>query len=311
MRAVLTASCLFTMPIAAQTPPEPGRLLTNFAGDGVSMRWNTVLDGVMGGRSSGSFRTLERTLLFEGTLNTNGGGFASIRTAPAKLELEGYEGIRVRVRGDGRTYSLRLQQSGLRRGVSYRAEFATTAGQWRDVWLPFTDFVPTWRGRILDMPSPDPARVEALGVTIADKVDGPFRIELDTIHAYARFTIEDYTWENRLLLVFAPDAADAQAKRQVAAVESRRAAFDDRDMALLRVFGKGRSFAEGRPLTHEAAAGLRKQFGVGEREFAVVLVGKDGVVKRRADSEQSLEDVFAQVDKMPMRRAEVQRRTSN
>jgi len=41
--------------------------------------WRVINDGVMGGRSSGGPRFENGVMVFEGRINTNGGGFSSIR----------------------------------------------------------------------------------------------------------------------------------------------------------------------------------------------------------------------------------------
>ncbi|MFT4542834.1 MAG: NADH dehydrogenase [ubiquinone] 1 alpha subcomplex assembly factor 1 [Planctomycetota bacterium] len=162
------------------------RLLTDFGSKGMPLRWLSVEDGVMGGLSSCSFRVVDAVLQFSGVLNTNGGGFASIRTRPTQLGLEGMEGVHLRVKGGGRTYSARLQDSDGMRAASYRAEFETTkTGEWQDVWLPFRSFRASWRGRDLDRPPIDPAEIQTIGITIADKIDGAFLLEVDSIAAYA------------------------------------------------------------------------------------------------------------------------------
>ena len=73
----------------------------------VAERWYAINDGVMGGRSRGTFDIEQGLLVFRGSLNTNGGGFASIRIDRDKLDLDGvklsdYQGVHLRVRGDGR-----------------------------------------------------------------------------------------------------------------------------------------------------------------------------------------------------------------
>ena len=64
--------------------------------------WYVVNDNVMGGRSDGDFRIEEGELHFAGRTNTDGGGFSSIRTDAVELDLAEYDGIRLRVKGDGR-----------------------------------------------------------------------------------------------------------------------------------------------------------------------------------------------------------------
>jgi hypothetical protein len=72
--------------------------------------WRTINDGVMGGVSSGEIIETEDGLRFQGFLSLeNSGGFASVRRL-LDVSLEGVKGIRLRVRGDGRTYQMRIRQ---------------------------------------------------------------------------------------------------------------------------------------------------------------------------------------------------------
>lgn len=289
------------------------KLLTAFGENeqgGLPLRWVTVLDGVMGGRSSGEFDIEDGTLRFAGVLNTNGGGFSSIR-AQTSAKLGDYEGIHLRVRGDGRTYSMRLQQSGegRRRVASYRAEFATQkGGSWQDVWLPFDRFVPTWRGRQLDLPEIDPDRLSLFGLSMADGSDGPFRIEVDSMHAYGSFDLVDYVDERRALVVFAPGGDDKRLAGVLADADANRAALAERDMVLVVVTADGSSRVGARPLTAAAAQALRVRYDVGKREFCLTMVGKDGRVKRSEYAPIKVSELFAQIDRTPMRPGEVRRR---
>jgi monofunctional biosynthetic peptidoglycan transglycosylase len=270
-----------------------------------------VLDGVMGGRSSGDFEIADGTLRFRGELNTDGGGFASLRTRPQELGLGNCEGVRVRCRGDGRTYTMRLQQNGdpRARDVSYRADFATKAGgEWQEVWLPFDRFVPMWRGRRLDLPPIDPNRIESVGLMIADKVDGPFRIELDQIAAFRPFDLDSLHWQRRPLVLFAPRLDDERLVAQLEELHATEHDFIDRDMARIVVVEQGDSHADGRPLSAATVAALRERFGVESGTFALHLVGKDGGVKRSASAPVPMAELYAQIDAMPMRRAERERR---
>ena len=157
-------------------------LLTAFDENSPDLGWQTVNDNVMGGRSVGGFRVEEGVLLFSGATNTNGGGFSSIRSTPTALELDDAEGVKLRIRGDGRTYTFRLETG---RGVTYWAEFRTRGGDdWEEVQVPFADFTPRWRGQLLDGPPLDRAAVESLGIMIYDNQDGPFRLEVDWIESY-------------------------------------------------------------------------------------------------------------------------------
>jgi NADH dehydrogenase [ubiquinone] 1 alpha subcomplex assembly factor 1 len=145
------------------------------------LEWVSVNDNVMGGQSSGTFRYFPEALVFTGSLNTNGGGFASIRTVPRPLHLEDETALQLEVRGDGRTYKVRLFTDTTK--ASYFAEITPLAGQWQTVSLPFADFRASWRGRLLDLPAVTPATIVGVGLMVADKRDGAFELQVRKIIA--------------------------------------------------------------------------------------------------------------------------------
>jgi monofunctional biosynthetic peptidoglycan transglycosylase len=140
----------------------------------------------MGGRSEGDFRIEESELHFAGRTNTDGGGFSSIRTTPVQLDLSEYAGIRLKVRGDGRRYTWRLTTVARWRGreISYWADFDTQEDAWSTVDIPFSRFVPQYRGTRLDGPELDAGQITGMGLMIYDKLDGPFQMRLASVHAY-------------------------------------------------------------------------------------------------------------------------------
>jgi hypothetical protein len=172
---------------ASTSHAEGHLLLTDFGGNSPDLGWYVVNDNVMGGRSEGDFREDQGELFFSGRTNTNGGGFSSIRTRPVQLDLSKHSGIRLHLKGDGRRYTWRLTTGARWRGreVSYWADFATRDGAWHTVDIPFSSFVPRYRGYQLDGPALDPGRVTGMGLMIYDKQDGPFELRLASAHAYS------------------------------------------------------------------------------------------------------------------------------
>lgn len=146
--------------------------------------WQVVNDGVMGGRSRGYAAIDGGVLRFTGTLVTQGGGFTSVRTA-IDLDLSAYEGLELRVRGNGRTFEVEVND-GQRYGwrtVSRRAPF-DTGEEWRVVRVPFSALRATVFGRRVDVPQVRPGGIERIGFYIVDGRDGPFSLEVDSIRAY-------------------------------------------------------------------------------------------------------------------------------
>ena len=114
--------------------------------------------------------------------------------------------------------------------------------------------------------------------------------------------MDQFAWSQRPLLVFAPSPADSRYRAQRQAKESTQAAFEERDMVWVEVFAEGeRSRAGETPLGEAAARELRQRFGVDKDAFAVLLIGKDTAVKRRASEPVSMAAIYEQIDRMPMR----------
>ena len=165
---------------------SPSLLLTDFTTNSPDLEWYVVNDNVMGGRSEGDFEEEQGNLYFAGRTNTNGGGFSSIRTQPMQLDLAKYAGIQLKVKGDGRRYTWRLTTDARWRGrqISYWADFDTRDGEWSTVEIPFSGFKPQFRGYQLEGPALDPAQITGMGLMIYDKLDGPFELHVQSVHAY-------------------------------------------------------------------------------------------------------------------------------
>lgn len=163
------------------------KVLASFDNPDSIRTWTSVNDNVMGGVSKGGFKLSDsNTLLFSGTLSLeNNGGFASIRTEPRTLDLSGMSGIAVKTRGDGRTYWIELRVARQMRASSYRADLATTKGEWRETRIPLNDFKLQAFGQQLPGAPLDPAAVNSVGFTIADKKSGSFELEIESVRAVA------------------------------------------------------------------------------------------------------------------------------
>ena len=161
-------------------------ILSEFTGDSLNLGWYIQNDNVMGGQSQGRFEIVSDELIFSGNTNTDGGGFSSIRTHPLQLNLSDRSGIRVKVKGDGRRYTWHLQTDARWRGrsVNYWADFNTSADEVASVDIPFTSFVPQFRGFKLNGPELNTQQITQLGLYIYDKNDGPFELILLSVEAY-------------------------------------------------------------------------------------------------------------------------------
>ncbi len=172
--------------------PTAGEILEtlfDFADPSLVAAWESVGDRVMGGVSSGRLVPLAGGgAAFSGeVLLEQGGGFASVRSAPGLFDLSAHEGLILEVRGDGRTYKLSIRTDPWFDAVAYQVRFATRSGELTVHRLPFGEFRATWRGRpVPGAPPLEPSQVSSFGLLVGDRQSGPFNLEIAAIRAYRR-----------------------------------------------------------------------------------------------------------------------------
>ena len=120
--------------------------------------------------------------------------------------------------------------------------------------------------------------------------------------------LDDLRWKYRVILVSALEPYRSSA---LANLDEFAAQIEERDIAWF-VLGDDELHTN---LKGELAGMLREQildryFTPVPTETAVLLIGKDGTIKSRS-SDLDLEATFGLIDRMPMRQAEMQRKSSD
>jgi|GEM_PF-600124 len=121
------------------------------------------------------------------------------------------------------------------------------------------------------------------------------------------FDLKSYQWKKRLLLVFAPAENSPAYQKQMQLFQAQQAAFSERDLLLVEIFTEGRSRASGKALDEADVAKVRSRFQVSPQDFRVILVGKDGTVKRTDSKPIEPKVIFNEIDAMPMRQQEMRK----
>lgn len=111
-------------------------------------------------------------------------------------------------------------------------------------------------------------------------------------------TLRRNRWKKRVLLVAAPTAEQADFRAQKALLAANQVPLAARDFLVLDVLYDQLTAADRQFL---------RQLGLRPPRFAAVLIGKDGGVKARSPRPIAPADLFAIVDRMPMRQQEMQR----
>lgn len=126
--------------------------------------------------------------------------------------------------------------------------------------------------------------------------------------ALSSFNLSSQKWKNRVLLVFAPSSNNPAYQQQMQKFQGHKSAFVERDLILVEVLTDGNNSASSQQIDPSSAARLRDRLQVGAQDFRVILVGKDGGVKRRQTTPVQAKAIFEQIDAMPMRQQEMQKR---
>lgn len=159
----------------------PNRMIFDFA-ENVDLRnWKVVDDGVMGGRSAGTFGLDAAGMgVFQGFVSLeNNGGFSSVRHPFPAMPVSPADQIVIRIKGDGKDYQLRVKNN-TEIAHSYITTFSTT-GDWQEISSPLKDLYPSFRGRRLDKPNFSHDSLAEIAFLIGNKKPESFQLLIDWI----------------------------------------------------------------------------------------------------------------------------------
>ena len=166
---------------------------------GSNLKWFRLDDGVMGGKSETTHKTMNddvnddddvKLLDFTGTINTDGGGFCSIRASLSDDDDDdddddnnndcGFSpnaiGIKLKIIGDGKTYKFTMSNGNtggggggggpFSRSPSWQCDIPTRDDNIeQDIYIPFTKLHPAFGGRSSSKPSPEAISLYKFDIT--------------------------------------------------------------------------------------------------------------------------------------------------
>ena len=182
---------LFAASTVSHADIATSKTLDDFGENQTAGTWTSVNDGVMGGLSKGSPKvSKQRNLIFKGNISLeNNGGFSSIRTQGKRMDLSAYDGIEIKVKGDGRMYYLTTRSSG-RRMLAFWSPIQPPKDEWTVIRIPFDSFYATYMGRKMPVMKLNTKKITSVGLMLYDKKSGPFAIEAEYIGAYRNVEID-------------------------------------------------------------------------------------------------------------------------
>jgi uncharacterized protein YbjT (DUF2867 family) len=180
--------------------PTTDKMLFDFTNSTTQIKetWGAVDDVVMGGVSQSNLRLTSNRAIFSGVVSTdNNGGFASVRTRNFNppLDLSDYEGIELRVTGDGKRYKFITRCEGKWDGIGYCYSFDTIYNFPTTIRVPFRDLIPVFRAKTVSEAGEfDSSKVYSMQLMLSKfeydgKLNpkfepGSFGLEIEYIKAY-------------------------------------------------------------------------------------------------------------------------------
>ena len=105
--------------------------------------------------------------------------------------------------------------------------------------------------------------------------------------------LDDLRWKKRVIVIYAPNGSEQKLSQQEQLLHSHDAELKERDLTKIVL----RSRAENPEIA--------ERFNLAKADFALLLIGKDGLEKLRSQEAVSPETLFRLVDSMPMRQEEM------
>ena len=186
--------------VARHLPAATDKLIFDFTNPNNEIKetWGAVDDVVMGGVSQSGIRVADNKAIFSGVVSTeNNGGFASVRTrnVDPPLDLSDYEGVELKVIGDGKRYKFIARCEGKWDGVGYSYSFDTVYDFPTTIRIPFKDLIPVFRAKTVSEANQiDASKIYSMQLMLSKfEYDGElnpkfeagsFAIEVEYIKAY-------------------------------------------------------------------------------------------------------------------------------
>ncbi|XP_005381341.1 PREDICTED: complex I intermediate-associated protein 30, mitochondrial [Chinchilla lanigera] len=203
---------------------EQTRVVWQFRGKEDLDKWVVTSDKTIGGRSEVFLKMGKnnQSALLYGTLSSeppkdgesSQSGFCAMISRVVRGAFERrmcydwsqYNSLYLRVRGDGRPWmvNIREQKDFIQSKDQMYSYFMYTRGgpYWQEVKIPFSKFFFSNKGRIRDAQYKLMLdKISSIGFTLADKVDGPFFLEIDFIGVFTDPAhTEEFAYENSPVL---------------------------------------------------------------------------------------------------------------
>ena len=122
-----------------------------------------------------------------------------------------------------------------------------------------------------------------------------------------------HRWENRLLLVLSKEYSDIKLTEQLSVLNNCKQGLTERKLLVYQILPDKYKISTtyGNEETWQLSPVLYEQFSAADTPFEIILIGLDGGIKLRKEDQLACEELWAVIDKMPMRQAEIRRQNNS
>ena len=116
--------------------------------------------------------------------------------------------------------------------------------------------------------------------------------------------LKDLKWKNRVLVVVTNDKEEINDLLTIYNIE-----LTEREFVIIQ-FDSENSYIDDKLMSKRFSHSLKKKLKDIPEEVYLILIGKDGQIKNLYTKNTNLNEIFSDVDKMPMRMNEMLRKTN-
>ncbi len=119
--------------------------------------------------------------------------------------------------------------------------------------------------------------------------------------------LSTYQWKNRIVLVIGKSSDHSNFKNQLQLLKNHTVELENRKLVVFQITPN--SFKEGIKETtvEHKSTELYNTYATQDENFEVILIGLDGGIKLRVSEIVTTKSLFSTIDRMPMRRSELNR----
>jgi len=156
----------------------------DFGADKGGQNWYSLVDGVMGGRSTGLVQIQENSLQLTGNISfENNGGFSSVRSPWGAIDLSKFKTIEIRLKAKGQQFAMVFETSRQWFQPNYKMPLSTDTEDWQVLIFNLADLEATRIGQPMGETITDEQlkNIIRMGFISNLKKEGAFELEIDYI----------------------------------------------------------------------------------------------------------------------------------